>query len=268
MISSIPPRQTIVSSRSLPLSSSLQQTDVENTESSSSQNPSDMKSLGEKIIVQAALQSGATESMIDIQWFPDRIVVTVDVNKDDGEGVILMGDSLDDDDLDEIEWEEEDGILYEEDDNLEFDDEDDEGSISDSDAVDLTLIARTINELLSQDGEDSLAYEIAKLHEIEVTTPEFDNVLRGKVMFESYKGFEVMVEHWEEPKKKKKPKAQKEVPPTETVLEPKLKVTEGKLVGREEDVTLINVKGRVVKIKNDKIEAVRLPKAKREKGVK
>ena len=89
-----------------------------------------MKSLGEKIIVQAALQSGATESMIDIQWFPDRIVVNV--NKD-GEGVILMGDSLDDDDLDEIEWEEEDGIIYEEDDNLEFDDEDDEGSISDSD---------------------------------------------------------------------------------------------------------------------------------------
>ena len=265
MISSIPPRQTIVSSRSLPLSSSLQQTDVENTESSSSQNPSDMKSLGEKIIVQAALQSGATESMIDIQWFPDRIVVNV--NKD-GEGVILMGDSLDDD-LDEIDWEEEDDDGYDEDDFFEeeFDDEDDEGSISDSDAVDLTLIARTINELLSQDGEDSLAYEIAKLHEIEVTTPEFDNVLRGKVMFESYKGFDVMVEHWEEPKKKKKPKAQKEEPPT-TVLEPKLKVTEGKLVGREEDVTLINVKGRVVKIKNDKIEAVRLPKAKREKGVK
>lgn len=236
MISSIPPRQTIVSSRSLPLSSSLQP-------------DGEMKSLGEKIIVQAALQSGATESMIDIQWFPDRIVVNV--NKD-GEGVILMGDSLDDDDLDEIEWEEEDGIIYEEDDNLEFDDEDDEGSISDSDAVDLTLIARTINELLSQDGEDSLAYEIAKLHEIEVTTPEFDNVLSGNVMFESYKGFDVMVEHWEEPKKKKKPKAQKEeVPPT--VVEPKLKVTEGKLVGREEDVTLINVKGRVVKIKNDKI---------------
>mmetsp|Transcript_30924 Transcript_30924/g.48461 ORF Transcript_30924/g.48461 Transcript_30924/m.48461 type:complete len:210 (-) Transcript_30924:116-745(-) len=45
---------------------------------------------------------------------------------------------------------------------------------------------------------------------------------------------------------------------------------EGKLVGRDEDkdVTMINVKGRIVKIKNDMIESVKLPKAKREKGAK
>ena len=46
--------------------------------------------------------------------------------------------------------------------------------------------------------------------------------------------------------------------------------TEGKLVGRdmEKNLTIINVKGRNKNTKNDLIESVELPKAKREKGAK
>ena len=258
--------------------------------------PDEMRALGTELILRAAREANATDPMIDVEWKADRIIVTVDVNADEDYGGgdapagVLLGEALDGD------LEEEDSPDYFEDDDVDYDEEDmdDEAFLEDefdpeslglvaeedsgSSSIDLTLIARNINVLLAEDGEDSLAHKIAELHEICVTTPEFDNVLRGRNMFESYKGFDVTVEHWEEPKKKKKkPKskagkaggdaaaaAEVEEPPPE----PKLKITEGKLVGRdyEKDVTLFNVKGRVIKIKNDKIESVRLPKAKREKG--
>ena len=260
-----------------------------------------MQTLGNKIILQAALQCGATEPMLDIAWKADRIVVTVDVTADE-DYVDIDDDELDDDafldslelngELDDMIEYEDDNIMYEE--GVGYDvqdiDEDEEEflqtiestSTSLDSPIDLTLqIARTINELLAADGEDSPAFKIVKLHEIEVSTPPFDNVLRGRLMFENYKGFDVMVEHWEEPKKKKKSKAQKDSTPTndasdsvekeeEEVVKPKLTITEGKLVERdyEKEVTLINVKGRTKKIKNDKIESVCLPKAKREKGAK
>ena len=272
--------------------------------STSSSSTNDMQTLGNKIILQAALQCGATEPMLDIAWKADRIVVTVDVTADETY-VDIDDDELDDDDafldllelngeLDDMIEYEDDNIMYEE--GIGYDvqdiDEDEEEflqtiestSTSSDSPIDLTLqIARTINELLAADGEDSPAFKIAKLHEIEVSTPPFDNVLRGRLMFENYKGFDVMVEHWEETKKKKKKKskAQKDSTPTasdsvekeeekEEVAKPKLTITEGKLVERdyEKEVTLINVKGRIKKIKNDKIESVCLPKAKREKGAK
>lgn len=108
-------------------------------------------------------------------------------------------------------------------------------------------------------------------------------------MFESYKGFDVTVEYWEEEKKKKvkkiKSKSQKDTSSSDDeddndedgdgqkgdITEKlKLKIVEGKLVGRdyEKEVTLVNIKGRVATIRNDMIERVCLPKAKREKGVK
>ena len=254
-----------------------------------------------------------------------------DEEEEDADAFLMeVGDYLDGELMeDEIEWEddddgeEEDGSVY--DDGVEegelgeegeFEDEEFDpealGLIPDNDdsstdknntssstnsskkKIDLTQIARSINELLAQDGEDTPSFTIAKLHEIEVTTPDFDNTLRGKVMFENYRGFDVSVEHWKEPKKtkkkktkkNKKTKAQKEEPVLAAVVvqeasveeeepslpEPptKLTITEGKLVGRDYDkgVTMVNVKGRVVKIKNDTIECVRLPKAKTEKGVK
>lgn len=261
-------------------------------------NGEDMKSLGERIILAAALSGGATEEMVDVEWKADRIVVTIDVGKDENYQADIAADDamgqFDDEDFAEVEWDEDEDeeIEYDDDVELELDEEFGEEEDFDPEAlgleemppaapgqVNVPLIARTINAFLAQDGEDSPAFQIAKLHEIEVTTPEFDNVLRGARMFESYQGFDVTVEHWEEPKKKKQTKAKAGKNPAAggagedaeaEVTEPKLKVTEGKLVGRDydKDVTMVNVKGRVVKIKNDKIECVRLPKAKREKGVK
>ncbi|KAL7498610.1 hypothetical protein ACHAWT_007784 [Skeletonema menzelii] len=269
-----------------------------------------MRELGNSIILSAARFHGATDKMVSIDWKADRIVVTVDVARDeefDGDSVVGELEGFDDDDEDEFDDEED----FDEDDfdDEEFDDEDfsedfeeeedfealqaqlglqpQDSSSPPTKKIDLTLIARTINEYLSADGENTPQFKIAQLHEIEVTTPEFDNVLRknenGVDMFEVYKGFDVIVDYWEVPKKKKKKKksgkADKEIvdaadeqeeeeeeeEPTKTQ-----KIIEGKLVGRddEKDVTMINVKGRIMKIKNDMIESVKLPKAKREKGVK
>jgi len=305
--STFTPQYNCISYRISPLLSKSIQSDNESIvgiKSTSSSSTNDMQTLGNKIILQAALQCGAIEPMLDIVWKADRIVVTVDVTADETYVDIDDSDELDDDDafldslelngeLDDMIEYEDDNIMYEE--GIGYDvqdiDEDEEEflqtiestSTSSDSPIDLTLqIARTINELLAEDGEDSPAFKIAKLHEIEVSTPPFDNVLRGRLMFENYKGFDVMVEHWEETKKKKKKKSksQKDSTPTndasdsvekeEEVTKPKLTITEGKLVERdyEKEVTLINVKGRIKKIKNDKIESVSLPKAKREKGAK
>ena len=69
------------------------------------------------------------------------------------------------------------------------------------------------------------------------------------IMFESYRGFSVFVE----------------------VIDPKkdkVQIMEGKLVERNEKQTIVNVKGRVRKLKNELVLSVKLPKAKREKGAK
>jgi hypothetical protein len=280
-----------------------------------------MRQLGNSIILSAAKFHGATDEMVTIDWRGDRIVVTVDVDKqgDDNSmsGAVLGELEEDFDDIDDEfeEFDEEELFEEYEDDYTEddFDEEEDfealqaQLGIQPEDSspstkqkkIDLTLIARTINEYLSADGENTPQFKIAQLHEIEVTTPEFDNVLRsnqnGVDMFEVYKGFDVIVDYWEVPKKKKKKKKSGKADKEEIVQaqaaaateqqqqqqqqqheeeseEPKRtqKIIEGKLVGRdyEKDVTMINVKGRIVKIKNEMIESVMLPKAKREKGVK
>ena len=229
---------------------------------------SDMRDLGTQMILAAAIEAGATEPMVEIDWKGDRIIVTIDVNAD--ESYInednIVEDELEDEifDIDEDDFIDEDDLAL-----LDFDDEEDSGFVADDDSsgkkVDVTKIARVINEYLSRDGEGSLGDKIAQIHEIEVTTPEFDNVLRGARMFQVYKGFDVVVEHWQEPKKKKGKTVS-----DEEVAKPKLVTTEGKLVGRdkEKNITTINVKGRNMKIKNELIESVMLPKAKREKGAK
>jgi hypothetical protein len=308
---------TTMSSRSILPASSFSSTESYDSMRNIANDRNDMKSLGEKLIMEAALQCGATEPMICIEWKADRIIVTVDVTKDDNYVHDDDYDIIEDDFIDGYDDEDDDNILFEEggeimyddevdfdidddvDDNTndprdKFDDADDDyesytESESDNNRIDLSRIARTINEILAQDGEDSLSFTIAKLHEIEVTTPEFDNVLRGKRMFESYKGFDVTVEYWDEEKKMKvkkiKSKSQKDTSSSDDeddndedgdgqkgdITEKlKLKIVEGKLVGRdyEKEVTLVNIKGRVATIRNDMIERVCLPKAKREKGVK
>eukprot|EP00956_Cyclotella_meneghiniana_P022046 scaffold41027_cov53-Cyclotella_meneghiniana.AAC.3 len=160
--------------------------------------------------------------------------------------------------------------------SLDFDDllnDDEEDDDAPTNAISVPRIARQINEYLSKDGEGSIGHTIAELHEIEVTTPEFDNVLRGQ-LFQVYKGFDVIVDHWELKKQKKKTtKGSSDMDGEnndyDDDVQKKRVKTEGKLVERdmEKNVTIINVKGRNKKIKNDLIESVELPKAKREKGV-
>mmetsp|Transcript_12714 Transcript_12714/g.18224 ORF Transcript_12714/g.18224 Transcript_12714/m.18224 type:complete len:354 (-) Transcript_12714:78-1139(-) len=284
--------------------------------SDTSNNDDLMRALGDSIILSAAQSHGATEQMISIEWKADRIIVTVDVSKDEeyegGDGSVMVGELEDfemDYEYDEEEYDDNDPEFDETEEEdfealqaqLGLQEQDDSSS---QQQIDLTLIARTINEYLSADGENTPQFKIAQLHAIEVTTPEFDNVLRvnggenGAVnMFEVYKGFDVIVDYWEVPKKKKSNKKKKksgkagkeisaiddggmnqepneEEQEDEQESEPEptrtQKLIEGKLVGRDDDkdVTMINVKGRIVKIKNDMIESVKLPKAKREKGVK
>eukprot|EP00956_Cyclotella_meneghiniana_P025461 scaffold53208_cov37-Cyclotella_meneghiniana.AAC.4 len=91
--------------------------------------------------------------------------------------------------------------------------------------------------------------------------------------FKCTQGFDVIVDHWEvKTKNKKTTKISLDMNggnDDDDVQKKRVK-TEGKLVERdmEKNVTIINVKGRNRKIKNDLIESVELPKAKREKGVK
>ena len=112
--------------------------------------------------------------------------------------------------------------------------------------VDITELARAINHAF---GEDEVGLEIAENYEIEVTTPGASDELSG-IMFESYKGFDVTC-RYEDPKAKK---GSKEI--------------QGRLVERNDLVTIINIKGRMKKIKNELVLYVKLPKAKKEKGVK
>ena len=199
------------------------------------------KSEGERIIRSAILRSGGDPDQLTIEWKSGKIIVIVD------------GDvHLNADKMDSIEEEEEE-VQFDEEINdeavVEFEEE--FGVDSESEEVEtsnVVTIARAINAALSEEGEDSLGYSIAVHHEIEVTTPGASDELQG-IMFESYKGFNVIAETVD-------PKNQKQ------------KLVEGKLVERNDTHTLLNVKGRIRKLKNQTVRSLKLPKAKTEKGVR
>jgi len=111
--------------------------------------------------------------------------------------------------------------------------------------IDVSAVARAINAAL--DDEDGVGSEIAATHEIEVTTPGSGDELAGQIMFDAYKGFGVIVQH-QDPKTNK----------TKTI--------EGSLVERNAEFTVINIKGRMKKLKNADVVSVKLPRAKKEKG--
>ncbi|KAL3810586.1 hypothetical protein ACHAXA_002450 [Cyclostephanos tholiformis] len=287
------------------------------------------RDLGERLILDAACDCGATERMVNVEWRGDRIVVTVDVYADKDYDDDDYDDDDDDDgddeggDYDEQDWDGDDGDdgvdgvvgRNDSDDGLDVDevdidyfDDPGEGSNDDVDVdavgrgkrrgVDLTRIARAINEAFARDAPDGPGYAVAMTHEIEVTTPVFDGVLRGRRMFDSYRGFDVIVEHFDGVKRagKENKNGKKsasggrkgggddvlcvddglvgEATKSDNDEQRKIKMTHGKLVGRDyqgvdgDGVTTINVKGRAVRIRNDDILSVSLPKAKREKGVK
>ena len=200
------------------------------------------KTEGERIIKEAALDVGGkliAEDDIDIQWKSGKIVVTIS-------NAILSGGKGNNDDDDDVEIEyDDDGYDY-----LEEEEDSSEKSEEDSDKADVVSIARAINYAFGEEGEGSLGYSIAVHHEIEVTTPGASDELEG-IMFESYKGFTVIVETLD-PKKK----------------DGKVKIVEGNLVERTDEFLILNCKGRRRKLKNQNVLSVKLPKAKREKGVK
>lgn len=203
------------------------------------------KAEGERVILEAATTCGANEKDVDIQWKPGRIIVTIS-----GDTFIEAKSKEDDEDA-EIEYDDEidQNALEEFDSEFNAVEGDDDKKEEPEFGNDIVSIARKINYLLGEEGEGSVAYNIAVHHEIEVTTPGASDELEG-IMFEAYRGFDVIVEALD-PKK-----------------EGKVQVIEGKLVDRDEKKTTVNVKGRMRKIKNDLILTVKLPKAKREKGVK
>lgn len=121
----------------------------------------------------------------------------------------------------------------------------DDESNSHESGVDVVVLARAINAALD---ENEIGTRIAETHEIEVTTPGASDELTG-VMWDVYRGFDVVAKFID-------PKKQVE------------KTIEGRLHERTEDITIINIKGRMKKIKNGNLLSVMLPKAKTEKGSK
>lgn len=201
------------------------------------------KNEGERIILKATEEAGAKPEMIQIEWKSGRVIVTVD-----GSAYIPA----------ELDLLEDDNIFFEEEDELEFDmgdldaefDEEEfteeEGGEESSMGVDVVAIARAVNSAFDAEGEGSLGYNIAVHHSIEVTTPGATNEVLG-IMFESYKGFDVVLEF-------------------EDAKTGKTKKVEGKLIEKDEEFTRINERGRMRKFKNELVQSVTLPKAKTEKG--
>ncbi|KAG7373251.1 hypothetical protein IV203_033975 [Nitzschia inconspicua] len=203
--------------------------------------------FGNYVIIQkvAKEQFGMTDDQVSVEWKPGRIVVTVR-----GNVFVSNDEEIDEDELEDFEEKEgdflEDDVEFEGEDETEEEEEEkefDRTPSASSSGVDVTKFARAINIALDDDG---VGFQIAETHEIEVTTPGASNELTG-IMFQAYKGFEVMTD-FQDPKTKK------------------VKTIEGRLVERNDEFTVLNIKGRMKKIKNDMVLSVKLPKAKKEKG--
>ena len=197
------------------------------------------REYGERVIRQAGNQCGlCNPEDLRIEWKAGRIVVTVyapsyvsasgdaeamdnGVEIDYDEEYDDEEDEDDDDDEEESgeeeELEEEPGRASSDDDEstildlngddsseveeleLQPEDETPSSSSTQPQGIDVSVLARAINAALD-DGEMGLA--IAEVHEIEVTTPGASEELQGPVMFNAYKGFDVICRQ-EDPKTKK-----------------------------------------------------------------
>lgn len=188
--------------------------------------PEDYQDRGNQLIRQAAIDCGCVnpEEDLTVEWKPDKIIVTLSTTG-------YVGD-LDEEEAEEIFDEKDDGI-------------DDVGEATGPiSGVDVTALARAINAAFGQD--EAAGQWIAETHEIEVTTPGASDELVGAIMFEAYKGFDVICQQ-------------------QDLKTKNIKKVEGRLVERNDEFTIVNIKGRIKKMKNNTVLSVRLPKAKKEK---
>ena len=212
--------------------------------------PEGYQEYGQQVIRKAGSLCGiVNDEDLTIDWKADRIVVTV-------HGKVYVST----DDEDPVEEDAEDAEEADSQDDVDEEDDelasiatmslDDEISSSlpptSSQGVDVTVLARAINAALDDGG---IGLAIAESHEIEVTTPGASDELLEPVMFAVYKGFEVICEQLDLKTKE-------------------VTKIEGRLVERNDEFTIVNIKGRMKKMKNSTLLSVKLPKAKKEKGVK
>lgn len=188
---------------------------------------------GNAKIGQAVCDSNVDTNDVSIEWKPGRIIVTVA-----SDAVYLSSNEITSPEDEELMILEDDDDAADELEQL-ADDDTTTATVAEG-AVDLTQLARAINAAL----EDTM---IAETHEIEVTTPGATEELQGEIMWKAYRGFDVIAVY-ENPKTNK------------------VQTLEGRLVERNDDHTILNMKGRMRKLLNDKLQSVKLPKAKREKG--
>jgi len=210
---------------------------------------------GENIIKTAVGKVGANVDKLSIDWKGGKIIVTVEIEVNDNEmeeynDQQTITSEVSEDEL--LNGELEDRLM-----NGDLEDElinDDGDELQSSDDFDfqnrkgpltIDVIARAINAALIEDGEESIGYCVAFHHAIEVTTPGRLDEFSG-IMFEAYKGFDVIMETIDAKTKKRKR-------------------IEGRLMGRTEEHTIINMKGRKRNFLNRCVLSVKLPKAKKEK---
>uniref|UniRef100_A0A7S0UJW7 Uncharacterized protein n=1 Tax=Pseudo-nitzschia delicatissima TaxID=44447 RepID=A0A7S0UJW7_9STRA len=197
--------------------------------------PSDYQEFGNQAIWKAARQCGIdinddgvcqnSDIRLDIEWKAGSIIVTVHGDVSMAAGGASSSDEEDGDEL--------------------FEDVEEDAHEDLQEEFSLTLLARTINQILDDDG---MGLAIAEVHSIEVTTPGVsDELIPGTPQFDAFKGFEVIVKQFDQKQNK-------------------VKAIEGRLVERNDEFTIINIKGRMKKMKNATVQSVRLPKAKKEKG--
>jgi ribosome maturation factor RimP len=211
--------------------------------------PENYQEQGRALICQAASLCGVSHDQLDVEWKSGRIVVVVKAANAYLSDPFLATDSNDGILEDDEEYEDEEEFFLDEGQDHFADEESSiSATASDDDApmdgVDVTLLARAINAAFDDDG---IGATIAELHAIEVTTPGASEELVGPVMFNAYRGFDVIVQHVD-PKKKA----------TKTI--------EGRLMERNNEFTVFNIKGRLKTLQNDSVVSVKLPKAKKEKG--
>ena len=231
--------------------------------------PEGYQEFGEHVIRKAGAECGIVkDDDLTIEWKADRIVVTVrgqvfvsavEAEEGDEDFMLMMEDDGEDDDEEDEEDDDYDSVDGDEgedeellldgammDDSEETDKSTTTTSTSSPRGVDVAALARAINSALDDGG---IGLMIAEAHEIEVTTPGVSDELEGQIMFEAYKGFDVICQQRD-------------------VKTNKIKQVEGRLVERNDEFTILNIKGRMKKMENDTVLSVKLPKAKKEKGVK